>query len=513
MAQSALVAARQDVRVLHVPHSLRAFRVTDRHTCPCLLTSATVCPILPKESFLRNSLAGNLGSTSCHTSAFSRFHRRAASMKISRVVAGAVLVALCGTACAPGASTESAGAEPSGPVRKGVTGDKVTLKLVSTPESGAAVKSVIKAFEAKYPQVTIDYEDNNVDDYNKALNLSLASDQAPDIALLNSVGTTVKDGLVLDLSRYAKAYDWGRTYPSTQLNQWRVAGDGTTLGTGGLYAAPAGFSLVGVYYNKAKAAEAGITTPPATLEEFEAALAKAKKAGELPLQLGNQQGHASFPIQLIGQSSDGAEKAARWTFGQKGATFDTPGNRTAADKLAAWNKKGYLPGSANGTDLQTAVDKFTKGQGVYFVDGNWDAEKIGDRLGKDAGFIAFPSPKATAIGTSVAYAISSKSKNADTAAFFLDFLHSPEASAAEFKAGFMPADLTAAKPQEGTVMKDVVAAWGRVNDDNGLVGFNNNATATMNDKFTATTQELLAGRTDTDGFVKAIQDEWAATHG
>lgn len=434
-------------------------------------------------------------------------------MKISRVLAGAVLVALCGTACAPGASSDTTAAEPSGPVKKGAGDEKVTLKLVSTPESGAAVKSVIKAFEAKYPQVTIDYEDNNVDDYNKALNLSLASDQAPDIALLNSVGTTVKDGLVIDLSRYAKAYDWDKTYPSTQLNQWRVAEDGSTLGTGGLYAAPAGFSLVGVYYNKAKAAEAGITTPPATLEEFEAALAKAKKAGELPLQLGNQQGHASFPIQLIGQSADGAEQAARWTFGQKGATFDTPGNRTAADKLTAWKKKGYLPSGANGTDLQTAVDKFTKGQGVYFVDGNWDAEKIGDKLGKDAGFIAFPSPKATAIGTSVAYAISSKSRHADTAAFFLDFLHSPEASAAEFKAGFMPADLTAAKPQDGTVMKDIVAAWGRVNDDNGLVGFNNNATATMNDKLTATTQELLAGRTNTDGFVRAVQDEWSKTHG
>lgn len=182
-------------------------------------------------------------------------------MKISRVLAGAVLVALCGTACAPGTSSDTSAATPTGPVEKGVGDEEVTLKLVSTPESGAAVKSIIKAFEAKYPQVTIDYEDNNVDDYNKALNLSLASDQAPDIALLNSVGTTVKDGLVIDLSRYAEAYGWDKTYPSTQLNQWRVAEDGSTLGTGGLYAAPAGFSLVGVYYNKAKAAEAGITTP------------------------------------------------------------------------------------------------------------------------------------------------------------------------------------------------------------------------------------------------------------
>lgn len=433
-------------------------------------------------------------------------------MKIRNVLAGAALVALTATACAPGAGSDTA-AEPSGPVKTGVPDEKATLSLVSTPESGAAVKAVIKAFEAKHPQVRIEYQDTNYDDYNKSLNLALASDQAPDIALLNSVGTTVKDRLVRDLSPYAKAYGWEKSYPSSQLDQWRVGADGTTLGEGGLYAAPAGFSLVGVYYNKAKAAELGITEPPSTLAAFEAALAKAKKAGEVPLQLGNSQGHASFTVQLIGQSADGADTAAKWTFGRKGSTFDTPGNRTGADKLAQWAKKGYLPKSANGTDLQGAVDKFTKGEGVFFVDGNWDAAKIGDRLGEDAGFFVFPGAKATAIGTSVAYAVSAKSEHPDAAAAFLDFLHSPEASAEQFKAGFLPADTAAAKPEAGTVMADVVTAWTKVNHDNGLVGFHNNATATMNDKLTAATQELIAGRTDADGFVKAVQDEWTATHG
>ncbi|WP_327259093.1 ABC transporter substrate-binding protein [Streptomyces sp. NBC_01240] len=433
-------------------------------------------------------------------------------MKISKVLAGAAVVALSATACAPGAGSDSAADSATGPVKTGVPDKNVTLELVSTPESGSAVKAIIEAFEAKHPNVTVKYQDTNYDDYNKSLNLALYSKTGPDIVLLNSVGTTVKDGLVRDLSPYAKAYGWEKTYPSTQLNQWRVDKDGSTLGQGGLYAAPAGFSLVGVYYNKAKAAKAGITKPPATLEEFDAALGKAKAAGELPLQLGNAQGHASFPIQLIGQSQDGAGQAAKWTFGQKGATFDTAGNRTAVDKLTEWNKKGYLPKGANGADLQTAVDKFTKGEGVYLVDGNWDAATIGKKLGKDAGFIAFPSTEATAIGTSVAYAVSSHSKNPDTAAAFLDFLHSPQA-AAEFKAGFMPADLSVAKPEANTVMADVVAAWSKVNADNGLVGFNNNATATMNDKLTAATQELLAGRTDSAGFIKAIQGEWANTHG
>ncbi|WP_031087008.1 ABC transporter substrate-binding protein [Streptomyces sp. NRRL WC-3549] len=433
-------------------------------------------------------------------------------MKLRTMLAGTVFVVLSATSCAPGPGSDAPAAS-TGPVETGVPEGEASLTLVSTPESGAAVKAIIKAFEAKHPNVHIAYQDTNYDDYNKSLNLSLASDQAPDIALLNSVGTTVKDNLVRDLSPYAKAYGWDKTYASTQLNQWRVGADGSTLGEGNLYAAPAGFSLVGVYYNKAKAAELGISAPPTTLAEFEAALAMAKKAGETPLQLGNAQGHASFPIQLAGQSADGAEAAAKWTFGQKGATFDTAGNRAAVTKVGEWAKKGYLPKSANGTNLQSATDKFAKGDGLFFVDGNWDAAKIDAKLGKDAGFFAFPGEHATAIGTSVAYAVSSRSEHPDAAAAFLDFLHSAEASAEQFKAGFMPADIAAAKPESGTVMADIVAAWSKVNADNGLVGFNNNATATMNDKLTAATQELLAGKTDTSGFVKAVQDEWAGTHG
>ncbi|MFC7615436.1 ABC transporter substrate-binding protein [Actinokineospora soli] len=394
----------------------------------------------------------------------------------------------------------------------GVPSGPVTLSLVSTPESGAAVKQIIAAFQGKHPNVTITYQDTNFDDYNKSLNLTLASEQAPDIVLLNSVGTTVKDKLVRSLAPYEAAYGWATTYPSTQLAQWRVAPNGTTLGSGDLYAAPAGFSIVGVFYNKAKAAKLGIA-PPTSLAEFESAMDKAKAAGELPLQLGNAEGHASFAVQLIGQSQDGAQSAAKWTFGAPGSTFDTPGNRTGAAKLREWADKGYLPEGANGVDLQSAVAKFAGGEGLFFIDGNWDTAKIADKLGADAGFFAFPGPNATAIGTSVAYAISAKTQHPDAAAAFLDYLHSPEASAAQFGIGFMPADPEAAKPAAGTLMADVVAAWKKVNGDNGLVGFNNNATPTMNTTLVSATQELIAGRSDAAAFLDAVQRDWAETHG
>jgi ABC-type glycerol-3-phosphate transport system substrate-binding protein len=415
------------------------------------------------------------------------------------------------TGCAPGAPAASG--ETTGAPSTDLGTADITLSLISTPESGAATKATIAAFEAKHPHVTVKYEQTNYEDYNKSVNLALNSDSSPDIVLLNSVGNTVKNKLVLNLDPYADLYKWDDVYPSTQLDQWRVAADGSTLGAGGaLAAAPAGFSIVGLYYNKKLADTLGIEAP-ASLADLEGAMAKAKAAGVLPLQLGNAQGHSSFVVQLLGQSADGASEAAKWVFGEKGATFDTAGNKAATKTLADWEAKGYLPADANGVDLQGAVANFVKGEGLFLVDGNWDAATIGDALGADAGFVAFPGDQATGIGTSVAYAISSKSKHANAAAAFLNFLNGAEASKQQFAAGFMPVDPTAATPASGTVMADIVAAWGKVVASNGLVGFNNNATATMNDTLTAASQELLGKKISPAQFVSQVQDDWATVHG
>lgn len=414
--------------------------------------------------------------------------------------------------CAPGGSTGSSTA--SQPVSTELGADKVTLNLISTPESGAATKATISAFQKAHPNVTVKYSQTNYDDYNKSVNLALASKQAPDIALLNAVAKTVKDHLVLDLDPYAKAYGWDTAFPSNELDQWRVAKDGATLGPGGaLYAAPAGFSIVGLYYNKKMAASIGITEAPTTLTDLEKDMAAAKAAGQVPLQLGNSQGHASFVVQSIGQSIDGAAATNKWVFGTAGSSFDTSGNKTGASKLVDWAAKGYLPESANGTDLQGAVNNFIQGQGLFFVDGNWDAATIGKGLGNDVGFAPFPGAKATGIGTSVAYAISAKSAHPNAAAAFLDFLRSKPASEQQFKQGFLPNDPSAAKPESGSVQEGIVKAWAKVGADNGLVGFNNNATATMNDTLTASTQELIAGKLDTNAFISTVQADWAQTHG
>ncbi|GAA4838485.1 ABC transporter substrate-binding protein [Kitasatospora terrestris] len=426
------------------------------------------------------------------------------------LVAAATGLTACG-GLTPGGS--SAGPAPTGPVSTALPTGSATLTIVSSENAGTT-KALAQAFHAKHPNITVDFQYTGPDDYDKSLNLKLSSDQAPDLALLNKLGTTVKANLVRSLDDYAKAYGWDAKYSSTELDQWRASDDGKQLGTGHLWAGPAGFSVVGVFYNKDIAAKLGIT-PPTTRAEFDAALAKAKAAGELPVQLGNLQGHSSFIVQSIVDATDGAAKTSDWVNGKAGATIKTPGGTAAATTLADWAKKGYLPDGANGTDLPGSVAEFTKGKGLFLFNGSWDAQVIDKAAHGKTGFLTFPgeSGKATGIGTSVAYAIPAKAKNPDLAAAFLDFMNTPEAAQIQFDTGFLPvAHADTVKGAEGNVMNEVAKGWAAVNKDNGLVNFFANTDATMGDTLTSQGQQLIGGKIGPEQYLDALQNDWTKGH-
>lgn len=429
------------------------------------------------------------------------------TMKSSRkvlVAAAAAILLTTLAACAPGNAAGPGGASEKPSTDLGSA--PITLRVVTTPESGKPLDSIVAAFEDEHPNVTVKVESATFDDYNKGLALSLASDDAPDVVLLNLIGNLAKNSLVLPLNGYADLYSWNDSVPSSLRAQWSTDKDFSSLGGDTLYAMPTSLTLVGLFYNKALAAQIGLDGPPSTFDEFTADLAAAKAAGVLPIQLGNAEGHASFFVQGIGQSIDGAASANDWALGKSG-TFDTKGNLAGATALVDWVDKGYVPADANGADLQTAVTAFVGGKGLFLNDGNWDAGTIGAGLGDDAGFISFPGAKATAIGGSIAYGISSKSEHPNAAAAFLDFLKSDDAAPAQFEAGFLPVNVSAVTSST-PLQQDIIDALAKVNADDGIVAFNNNVTPTIVDTLRVGTQELIGHQTDPKSFVKTVQSDW-----
>ncbi len=429
--------------------------------------------------------------------------------------AGFIGVALTMAGCAPGASSSSAGASTASDVSTTVPTETVTLKLAFT-DSPEMTKALVDAFHAKYPQVTIETQYTQFNDYVKSLKLSMSSDTAPDIAQYNAA---LKDlsaaGLIVDLSGYEDAYSWDAAFPKSALDELRVDKTGKVLGTGSLVAVPAGLSLVGLYYNKDLMAEAGIAGPPATLDELEADLSKAKQAGLTGMALGGlDTGSLHLWGSLMNSMMDPTAQRD-WINGKAGSNIVTADAIAATDAFAKYAKQGYFPGSANGTSANDAATAFAKGGSVFHVNGNWAAAQLGKAMGDNVGFSVFP-PKATgdkAVGNgfSVSYMLSSKGTHQAAAAAFLDFLRSPEAAVIESEGGFLPPNAEAAPPAEG-VRADLAKANQKIVGDDGLMPFPDFAAPAMLDSLTSGLQQVAAGRMDSKTFLQSLQKVWDSYH-
>lgn len=412
-----------------------------------------------------------------------------------------------------GASTPAAASGAS--ASKTLSADKITLTVTTTTPDDSTV-AIAKSFEAAHPNVTVDVKPSGYDAYVAAEPLLLQSKSAPDLALVASIGNLAKDNLLLPLGKYAQSYGWNKRISASALAQGSVAADKVTLGGDQLLLFPVAYYAVGLYYNKAEAKAVGIASMPTTLDELTADLAKAKAAGKLPMQLGDKQGHAAFTIEEIAQSMVGAQPVNDWSFGKPGQTFDTPAFHKGVDTLLDWNAKGYLPsvGDINGTDLAGAVANFGKGQGVFFLDGNWDSGTIAKAMGSNVGFILFPGSHPVAAGGTITYAIPAHAKHPDEAAAFLDFFSSAAAAQPIYDSGVLPNDTSQLKIAPGTVGADIAAAFktATTSPAGGLTEAVQNATSSMNNTFIQQTQELLAGKTNESAFFKAIQADWSAVH-
>ena len=137
----------------------------------------------------------------------------------------------------------------------------------------------------------------------------------------------VKDHVLKNLDGYYNTFGWYK-FPASDLEQLRVAPSGSPQGVGPLWAMGINYSMTGVFYNKALAAKIGMTSPPATLAQLDADLAKAKAAGVLPVEQFDSAGNGGliFPLQYL---------MADYTI-------------AAAGSVAAHQRLGARPASRNG---------------------------------------------------------------------------------------------------------------------------------------------------------------------
>lgn len=437
-------------------------------------------------------------------------HTRFTALTIGAVVAGLTLAG-----CAPGSATSSSTVDqadidaPVTVVQVAELGD-ITLKMWADQAEEPLMDEVVPAFEAEYPNVTVDVTYKSFDDLIATVVNGAASASPPDVFQGNIGyavdGALVEAGLVRPLDDVADAYGWTTGTGASTLGPASWSEDATTFGSGTLYGMSPISEVQGIYYNTTKLAALGID-PPTTIDELEAALPIALAAGEQPIMLGNSDQYAGTHIfsDIAAAKQDPASIAA-WIGGVEGSTFETDGNVEAASTMASWASAGYFGDGYDGLGNQDAITRFADGDGVFFVGGSWNGASL---TSAEFGISSLVSGGVGA--TASPWHISSKSENSIAAIAWLDMLHSPEVGQEILDTGRLPVitDGVAAadqlQEQTLTALKDTISAGTQV-------GYYDWSTTDMLTSMGGALQEVMAGRTTPEEFTAFVQATWADTH-
>jgi len=445
-------------------------------------------------------------------------------VKLTRAImlALATLVAAFAVGCgSPGESSDDAASTSTTRATERVdvaaAGD-VTLTVWDQEVRGgqaAQIKELNRQFQEKYPNVTIKRVAKSFEDLNTTLKLAVSGPRAPDVVQANQgrpvMGQLVRARLLRPLTDYASVYGWDDRYSKLLLDLNKFSSDARQFGTGDLYGLSQVGEIVGVFYNKRL-----VRRVPTTLEEFEAQLAEAKRAGQTPIQFGNLDkwpGIHEYET-VLGRYAP-AQQVSDFVFAADGASFDTPEFTEAARTIQEWAKAGYFTEDFNGVGYDPAWQRFTRGESPYLIAGTWLVADLARAMGDDVGFMLLPGQSAdddpVALGgEGLPFTITSASKNPDVAAAYIDFITDANAARVLVDTDNLPAMAVpdGVAPTSGLI-GDVFTAWRGLNEANGIIPYLDYATPTFYDDVSGAIQELLAEKQSPEDFTKGVESKYS----
>lgn len=284
----------------------------------------------------------------------------------TRTTAASAAVAVAMLSLA-GCATDTGKAAPSAIGAAGASSISGTVTFwhaysADSPEVKTLEKTIIPAFEKKYPKVTIKNVAVPYDQLHQKLVTAVAGDVLPDLVRadigwvpeLANLGVLVP--LDTDMPDFKKLAD--QTYPgSLATNQWK----------GHYYGLPLDTNTRVLLYNAEVLKKAGIDKPPTTVEELVAAAPKLKASGAYAFADNGAGGWNVLPW-IWSAGGEITDKGVTKASGYLNSAASIAGVQTLVDLY----KKGYMPhiilGDSGG--LSTS-DGLAKGTYATILDGPW----------------------------------------------------------------------------------------------------------------------------------------------
>jgi len=299
---------------------------------------------------------------------------------------------------------------------------------ITTGEPGKTIfQGFADAYMAAHPNVKINLTVLENEAFKTKLATTMQSGQAPDLFQSWGGGIMAAQadaGMLKDIT--ADVASWKDTVNPGAMSIYAYNGK--------QYGVPWDMGMIGVWYNKALFAKAGITAPPATWDEFLADVTKLKNSGTYPLAIAGKDKWPSMHIWTYLLLRGGGSKAL--TDMIQSGNWNTDACKAAGNevlKLVALNpfQAGY-----KSADYNAEAASVGNGKAAMEVMGQWAPSVQNDQstskkgLGADLGWFPFPAITGGAgaatdgVGGGNGIAVG---KNASPEALdFLKFISSPE---------------------------------------------------------------------------------------
>lgn len=302
-----------------------------------------------------------------------------------------------------------------------------------SPENKTLTDELIPAFQKQHPNVTVNAQAFPYDELRKKLLASIAGGETPDVLRADIIWVPE----FAELGALAKL-DQAMPDFNTLKDQFYAGPLATNFYNGNYYGLPLDTNTRVIFYNTDLFNQAGISTPPATFEEFKAACDKIKALGKADTFCYAEGGTGPWNVLPWIWSAGGSITDPQYT--KATGYLNSAQTVAAVTMLRDMLKDGSLSPSILGGGLPTS-EAIGKNQVAMIVDGPWMPPIFKEQF-PDLKYSLAPMPTGTGGSASVVggenIVLFEKSQNKEAALAFMRFMLSEEAQIAMGKVGQMP---------------------------------------------------------------------------
>jgi ABC-type glycerol-3-phosphate transport system substrate-binding protein len=311
---------------------------------------------------------------------------------------------------------------------------KLTVWAGDVPDDSpdhAFAKQMVTGFQAKYPDIQLDYVGLGNDGFKDKLKVTMASGSGlPDIFQTwggSVMGGYADAGQLLDLTKELKSIPGSAA--AAQAVTWK----------GKIYGVAPFFAVAGLFVNEG-IFKANNLKIPTSIEEIETVADALKAKGIQPFACGAKDKWPTLALYMYLTNRYGGNASA--LAAARKLPFDADPFVKAAKLYQSWAKKGYFGTTPLGEGYGDAQQLMFTGKAGMMVSGSWLCANFSspEMTDQKLGFYAFPALKSGSVGkvtdlmgmTDIGYAASkSAAVKKDAVVKFLTYAMNTEADNAE----------------------------------------------------------------------------------